>query len=113
MIISGDNNGEKFSSQISEHICDIFGKKFTHMLLKKIQIERIRICERFEIGSTMIVVMNLCLKFSLVKFSRLNAPRRSELLVNMEPVMVLPSVNPSKRWKSLSTQSISAHSAAR
>merc|ERR1711971_1346479 len=43
----------------------------------------------------------------------LNEPRRSELLVNMEPVMVLPSVNPSKRWKSLSTQSIFAHSAAR
>merc|ERR1711971_869347 len=43
----------------------------------------------------------------------LNAPRRSELLVNMEPVMVLPSVKPSKRWKSPSTLSTSAHSAAK
>merc|ERR1712203_914557 len=29
----------------------------------------------------------------------LNAPRRSELLVNMEPVMVLLSVNPSKKME--------------
>merc|ERR1711935_372310 len=43
----------------------------------------------------------------------LNALRRSELLVNMEPVMVLPSVKPSKRWKSPNTLSTSAHSAER
>merc|ERR1711862_425036 len=33
-----------------------------------------------------------------------NAPRRSESLASMEPVMVLPSVKPSRRWKSHSSK---------
>ena len=111
--ILGANNGEKFfQSNIWIYLWHL-KKTFTNLWFDKIQIETFRICGRFEIGSSMKFVLNLWLKFSLVIFSRLNAPRRSESSVNMEPVMVLPSVKPSKRWKSPSTPSTSAHSAAR
>ena len=59
---SGDNNGEKFfQSNIWIYLWHL-GKNLTLILFKKVQIERIRICERFEIGPTMIVVMKLCFK---------------------------------------------------
>ena len=50
---------------------------------------------------------------TLIYFYRPNAPRRSESLASMEPVMVLPSVKPSRRWKSHSTLSTTVISAER
>ena len=62
------------------------------------------------------VVLNVKLYGILLRncnFYRPSAPRRSELSVNMEPVTVLHSVNPSRRWKSHSTPSTIALSAER
>lgn len=53
------------------------------------------------------------LQLNKIFFQRPNAPRRSEWQASMEPVMVLLFVRPSRRWRSPSTPSTSALSAAR